>query len=715
MTSVSSTVNDSPTKSNLVKDYRAEMMGVQNQFMEQIIKVQEKQVAITPMQPTAKPGEKRKAAFPDLFTPAAASKPKKSKPGPVQPKNACVALNEYKPGLEYQLIECAGPAHDPCFKMKVVVNGNEFFGEGRTKKLGKQNAAEAALKSIVQFRNPLEAQVAMGNAPLPMTGIDFTKDDVISNGPTPINTFDGSGEKKNVVVPQIPVQKKVVEVPVADPAPVPAAPLAPVVDELKNPIMSLNELKPGLTFACTETETGTGKKFTTTVTVDGSKFEGVGSSKKLSKQACARAALSKLFGANFTSIMTKVESSPVTNSKVIAGTNIPLSKFSMSQEVADQVGKMILEKFEALTAGNMVAARRKVIAGVVMSRGEEMQDLEIVCTTTGTKCINGEYMSVSGKGLNDCHAEILSRRCLMRFLYDQLESIKPDAKIPDMCVLEKREKGGYRLKKGIRFHLYINTAPCGDARIFSPHEDKNGSAGEDNDRHYNRRSRGQLRTKIESGEGTIPVSSADGIQTWDGVMQGARLLTMSCSDKVCRWNVVGVQGALLSYFLEPVYFHSIILGSLFHSTHMLRAVTGRVQSNVSGLPPPYSLNTPKLNLLSSPEARQPRKSPNHSLNWTKGDVSNEMVDATKGKVMETDRISRLCKYSLFASWLKLAKRGDLSTIQPLPSPIPNLYSQAKAGSKDFQEAKKILFSAFKKAGLGEWVKRPMEQDDFEIF
>jgi len=132
MTSVSSTVKETPTITSHVKDYRAEMMGVQNQFMEQIIKVQEKQqVAPTPIQPTAKPGEKRKAAFPDLFTPSAASKPKKSKPGPVQPKNACVALNEYKPGLEYQLIECAGPAHDPCFKMKVVVNGFEFFGEGR--------------------------------------------------------------------------------------------------------------------------------------------------------------------------------------------------------------------------------------------------------------------------------------------------------------------------------------------------------------------------------------------------------------------------------------------------------------------------------------------------------------------------------------------------------------------------------------------------------
>ena len=239
-----------------------------------------------------------------------------------------------------------------------------------------------------------------------------------------------------------------------------------------------------------------------------------------------------------------------------------------------------------------------VYAGIVATRrGDARGDATVLCVATGTKCISGEYLSDAGEALNDCHAEVVARRCLRSYLYDEVlrcvdpaaaaeqgeggeagaersmeegngeeeEGLAPKIRKLDatletgegasaraakqqqrgtcFSLLRRTEDGRFALREDVRLHLYISSAPCGDARIFSLHTPEDEA-----DRHPHRKARGQLRSKIEGGEGTVLLrrdgdgASAPITQTWDGILRGERLLTMSCSDKVARWNLLGVQG-----------------------------------------------------------------------------------------------------------------------------------------------------------------------------
>lgn len=243
----------------------------------------------------------------------------------------------------------------------------------------------------------------------------------------------------------------------------------------------------------------------------------------MSKNAAAKAALASLCDISFSPLNQKglLPGSAIDCQETLeernGGSEIRqrgTGNVELPQTFADVIGRLVSTKYDELMVGNEAYARRKVLAGIVLTFGSDTKNAKVIAVTTGTKCISGEYISEHGLAVNDSHAEIVARRCFINFLYDQLElHAKPETAKDSIFIKPTQTCSLYRLKDNIQFHLYINTAPCGDARVFSPHENDQAL-----DKHPNRKARGQLRTKVESGEGTIPVKNCDGIQTWDGVL-----------------------------------------------------------------------------------------------------------------------------------------------------------------------------------------------------
>ncbi|XP_015590065.1 tRNA-specific adenosine deaminase 1 isoform X2 [Cephus cinctus] len=280
---------------------------------------------------------------------------------------------------------------------------------------------------------------------------------------------------------------------------------------------------------------------------------------------------------------------------------------------ADKVAKLCLQKYNSLKkTGKPTSNEWTVLSGIVLENINGT--LSVVSLTTGTKCLGGSDLLNTeiwerGSRLSDSHAEILARRAFLRYLYDQLDLLLNDQK-SDVFALDSTDKIG--IKPGILFHFFSTQTPCGDCSIF-PKEAKVldeeinppakirkisalSEASNDSSLITTKKNCRIISDIYRTGAKCVSTEERQdllepginyhvlgSLRTKPG--RGDPTLSLSCSDKLAKWNILGVQGSFLSLLIAPLRLESITIGggSPFSQEAMERGLYKRFGNDVARL------------------------------------------------------------------------------------------------------------------------------------
>ncbi|XP_050077664.1 tRNA-specific adenosine deaminase 1 [Anopheles maculipalpis] len=274
----------------------------------------------------------------------------------------------------------------------------------------------------------------------------------------------------------------------------------------------------------------------------------------------------------------------------------------MEIDLANRIASACLAKFESLpkTGKPNESFEWTILSAIVLLKtlqknaNDKTTEIRVVALGTGTKCLPGNELSPSGDRVNDSHAEVLARRAFLRYLLEQIENAWSDEK---ESIFEKQtpEGGKLALKADHSFHFFTTHSPCGDASIFEAEREdvslpKKARMERTNDDETSvgccissveedKRPVGMTGGKVlqpDADHGDLMVQTVGVVRTKPG--RGVRTLSVSCSDKLARWNVLGVQGSLLMLLLDrPIYLESVVLsdGTDHSIAAIRRALWGR--------------------------------------------------------------------------------------------------------------------------------------------
>ncbi|KAJ1866226.1 hypothetical protein LPJ78_002049 [Coemansia sp. RSA 989] len=388
--------------------------------------------------------------------------------------------------------------------------------------------------------------------------------------------------------------------------------------------------------------------------------------------------------------------------------------------LADRIAQSVIKKYNELPKRGKPTVKGKgaqtkeewtVLAGFVLENTQTSQ-LECVSLGTGLKCQHREQLSPYGDSLHDSHAEVIARRALLVYLIDHFQDIftKQDAR--------------YVFPRHLQLHLYTSRCPCGDASI-EPLDDKLSDSTSEQPKAKRQRISQDPLTIVR---GHQDFDSLGSLRLKPGRADSIPTLSMSCSDKIAKWNALGVQGSLLAMLMAPLYISSIVVGDLYNHKSIDRAINQRGVSALAGkdLPRHYRANICSIS-HTTVEFKKSQVylkakgvdviTADASICWYHGLPPQKSVALVNGSKQGAKLAlsgcqphklwPSICKISLLNRFLsvyeKLEPQGYLEFQQ-------HIYKSIKQQSTEYQQAKRQLLesSLFK-----DWVQCPAMYESFD--